>query len=950
MDAAYEKASAIADETSAQLENIRSEEDAKIKIITRILTECLGWSFADVAAESAHENGYSDYLIKKDGKNALLVEAKRIGALEITTAERGKVRYLKIAGPALSKTVAGIDQAASYSMPNGLPISVLTDGVAWIVFKTFVPGENFKLKEAIVFPSHDAVLKDFPLFFELLSKVGFGKKLYNRIFDHVHQPRLAISRTLVAAVPPSDIKLNQKSDIASALDRIFSTFFSRLTGDHDEDMLIECFVESRESRFADYALEKMAASVLGNLSPVDRDVDEELSAFIEAVVEIDPDQRDSGQSVFIVGPTGAGKSTFLDRFFKKTLSSALRKRCIVTRVNCLDSSGRTDTLLSTITETLIRSLEQGLYPGGHPTFADLQGLYHSEYVRRAEGSDAQLYARDKGAFREKFGEYLNRVVQEDREGYLKRLLTDVVHNRKQLPIILFDNTDEFSLEFKTSIFQFAQSLRRHAQYCLLIFPLTDKSAWSFSKTDIFGIYQTRSFFLPTPPPREIFRKRIEFLKTRLADAKEDPTRGTYFTSRGIKVSIPDLEAFAKVLENVFVDHTYTAQLLGELTNYNIRRTLALSKRVITSPVLQIEDLLNSYITGSDVAPSFNKFMNALLKGDWDAYKRGDQHEIFPIFDVDAELIQSPLLAVRILALLQSIMHASRTLDERHLSVQSILDYFDAIGGYEAAIDKCLLRLLEGGLIEPYDSSVRDLSPNQKLAISACGSAHLRLAVYNDTFCEQMAITTPIGNLETAARIVDLITGKALISDRLEQIRREFRAYLIEEDSKHLSNDGAGPQHESQDYLLAEIKKAGNAPKEHPVAAATQRVGSTMLAEGVLATVDWFDAEKGYGFVDVEGIEGQVFLHAEKLTEAGIESVADGDDILCDVGRNARGVHVLRVHDVQTDPASVQVIECSISRLFPDRGYRIENSIVLDNRIRPIQGRQKRSFAGLVFSH
>ncbi|MEZ5790058.1 MAG: cold shock domain-containing protein [Nitratireductor sp.] len=919
-DIAYGKCSAIAEEALKHLDKIRSEEDTKIRIINRMLTECLGWAFADVAAETAHENGYSDYLISNNGKGALLVEAKRIGALEITTAEKNKVRHFKLAGPALAKSMSGIDQAARYSMPNGLPISVLTDGIAWIVFKTFVQGENFKSKEAIVFPSLEAVLNDFLLFFELLAKSSFERKLYNRIFDQVHQPRLAVSRTLFAALPPDEIKINQKSDIASALDRIFALFFSRLTGDQDEDMLIDCFVESRESRFADYALEKMTASVLGNLSPVDRDVDEELSTFIEAIVEIDPDQQDSGQSVFIVGPTGAGKSTFLARFFKRTLSNALRKRCIVTRVNCLDSSGRTDTLLSSITETLIRSLERNLYPSGHPTFFDLQGLYHSEYIRRAEGSDAQLYSRDKGAFKEKFGEYLNKAVQEDRESYLKRLLTDVVHNRKQLPILLFDNIDEFTIEFKTVIFQFAQSLRRHAQHCLLIFPLTDKSAWSFSKTDIFGIYQSRSFFLPTPSPREVLRKRIDFLKSRLAEVKDDPTGGTYFTARGIKISIPNLEAVAKVLENVFVDQENTAQILGEITNYNIRRTLALSRRIITSPVLQIEDILNSYITGADVTTSFSKFMNALLKGDWESYKRGDQHEVFPIFDVDADVRQSPLLALRILALLQSIAQASRTLDQRHLSVQSILDYFDALGGYETAIDRCMLRLLEGGLIEPYDSSVRDLAPAQKLAISASGAAHFRLATCNEVFCEQMAITTPIGNPEIVARIKALNSGNGPILDRLYQIRHEFITYLIDEDRKHLSDDIASPQYESQRQLVDLLRQLGRDPKEQVVGRNTPANGPTMLSEGTLATVDWFDAEKGYGFVDAEGFEGKAFLHAEKLSEAGIESVADGDEILCDIGRNSKGIHVLKVHDIQTDPASVQVTECSITRLFPDRNY------------------------------
>jgi cold shock CspA family protein len=195
-----------------------------------------------------------------------------------------------------------------------------------------------------------------------------------------------------------------------------------------------------------------------------------------------------------------------------------------------------------------------------------------------------------------------------------------------------------------------------------------------------------------------------------------------------------------------------------------------------------------------------------------------------------------------------------------------------------------------------------------------------LAAYNEVFCEQMAVTTPIGNPETVARIKTLHVSKGPVLERLDEIRREFIAYLIDEDSKHLSNDVTGLQYESQTNLLAQLKKAGSIAMAHVIASSMPTTEPTMLAEGVVATVDWFDVEKGYGFVDAEGIEGQVFLHAEKLAEARIASVADGDDILCDIGRNAKGVHVLRVHDVQTDPASVQVIDCAITRLFPDRGY------------------------------
>ena len=728
LDAAFEKTKNIVDEALQNISNIKTEEDSKIQLITRIITEGLNWSFSDIRAEKKHENGYSDYLLSIDNEPTLLIEAKRIGIIEIETTENNHLRHLKISGPGLNNALPGIEQAASYATSNGLSIAILTDGLTWVIFKPFVPGENFKNKEAIVFPSFNAVLSDFQVFYELISKELVRKKSYNLIFDKLHQNRLLLTQPLFAPLEENKIKISPKSNLAFDLDRVFSKFFTRLTGDEDADMLIDCFVETRESRIADFSLEKITANVLGNISPMNNDVDRELANLIEAAVEVE-----SGQTIFIVGPTGAGKSTFLDRFFRKTLSNSIRRQCLVVRVNCLDASGQEETVLKWLTEIIISSLEGQIYQDGAPSWEHLRGLYYSEYQRRSKGVDAHLYESDRDKFKEKFSAFLDHKVENDREGYLKRILADAVQNRKKLPIILIDNTDEFAMEYKKIIFQFAQSLRRHANHCLLIFPVTDKSAWSFSKTDIFGIYQSRSFFLPTPAPKEVFRRRIDFLKQRLSENITEDERNSYFSSRGIKISIGDLNRFAQVLENVFVEQDYTSSLIGELTNYNIRRTLLLSKRVITSAIFNIDDLIRSFITNETVATNYSKFMNALIKGDHEAYKRVDANEIFPIFQVDQEIRQSPLMALRILALLDSLYKSGKSIDKRHSSVQSILNYFEAVGCMESSVDRALLSLLEAGLIEPYDASIRDLSPGQSLAISFSGRAHLRLS-YPQILC------------------------------------------------------------------------------------------------------------------------------------------------------------------------------------------------------------------------
>ena len=207
LDDAYEKARQIVSDATNDMERIKTEKDAKIQIITRFLTECLGWRFQDIGAEVKHANGFSDYLLSDGDQPILLVEAKRLGTIQIAAQEKANLRHLKISGPALKAALPGVDQAQKYAVPNGLTVALLTDGMTWIVFKTFVPGENFTSKEAFVFPTLEAVLSDFAPFLDLLSKDQFRKKTYGPMFDELHNRRLLLQKTLTAPIEEGEIRI-----------------------------------------------------------------------------------------------------------------------------------------------------------------------------------------------------------------------------------------------------------------------------------------------------------------------------------------------------------------------------------------------------------------------------------------------------------------------------------------------------------------------------------------------------------------------------------------------------------------------------------------------------------------------------------------------------------------------------------------------------------------------
>lgn len=489
LDASEAKLNDLIDYFAENHEAIVSEEDAKVHLINEVLTKVLGWMPRDLSLERKHPSGYSDYLVGGRNGPEFVIEAKRLRLLDIELAERDRQRALKLSGSAFKKVRNELSQARTYADENGLPFAVLTDGDTWIVFKVSVHGRNYLEAEAFVFPSLKSVSNSFSLFYDLLSKEKVTSRVFTACFDEIHNPSILLEQELQAPFEDGEINLAKKSDLAFDLDRVFDKFFGKMRGDDDPNLLIECFVETRESRIADFSLEKIAARILGNIQSDTGTVDERLSRLVKSAVSID-----DGQTVFIVGPTGSGKTTFIDRFFRKTLDRSIRDNCFDVRVSFLDSGSPDEGVTSWLIEALIGAVEEKLYSNGHPSYDDLKGMYYREYARRRDGSGAALYKSNKEEFQIQFGVFLDQMVEKDREGYLKRLLADVSKNRGKLPILIIDNLDEFTHDQKVRVFQLSQALRRHIKHAMVIFPITDKTAWSFSKTDIFGIYKSKSFF------------------------------------------------------------------------------------------------------------------------------------------------------------------------------------------------------------------------------------------------------------------------------------------------------------------------------------------------------------------------------------------------------------------------------------------------------------------------
>jgi len=739
IDAAYQQFEKILEEIKRYDKTIYSEQDTRVKIIDRIFTEVFLYPYDQILTEPRAGKGFIDYKIHFNGIPRLIVEAKRDGLdFEIDKGYSG--RSFNLNGPVFNDTVVrdGIDQAIYYCAYKGVELACLTNGKTWIVFRANRLGDGKDILEGkgFVFSTLEAIKKEFKLFYELLSQEGIDDLRYRALFQEAEGDEIRKKEFSKSIVHEDDISVVQRDAYSVDFDKVMNEFFSRLSGDMDPDMLVDCFVETKESKAAEFDLTRISEDLISRVKALETKESEILKELIEKVKT-----TNRHEFVVLIGGKGAGKSTFVERFFKYVLPEKLQESCIVIRINLSESDGDINNIVEWLNQSLLEECEKVLY-NGQPTFDEIKGMFYFEYDRLRAGPWKEIYDKDKSQFNIDFGKHIENRRETRPTQYIKRMIGDITKSRFKVPCIVFDNTDHYSIEFQDKVFQYARAIYEK-EVCLIIVPITDKTSWQLSKQGAIQSFENEALFLPTPPPKKIIEKRIEFLEKKIEIEKG--TKGQYFLHKGIKLEIQSIEAFVKYLQGVFLREENVSQWVGNFSNYDIRRCLELTRDIISSPHLQIEDFLKIYVSdkrkGEEEAIKPYRIKNALVKKNYGSYPINNHKYIQNLFYLSGNINTSPILSLRILQVLVDRKNDPK--DDDFILLDQLLDYFSTMGVDRSVTYKHLDILLKNGLIFSYDPTVLEISNSKKVEISASGFEHYMWGLNDNDYLYIMLEVTPI---------------------------------------------------------------------------------------------------------------------------------------------------------------------------------------------------------------
>lgn len=717
-----------------------NEARTRLEVIDGILDDVLGWAKADFSPEEATDVGqFTDYLLRSHKNPLLVVEAKRVGrtfTLPVNYRRRQyKVSFLvQNCGPELKEAMT---QAAAYCNQRGAPYAAVTNGWQWIVFRGLgTDHRGWGAFPAVVFNGIDDLSQNYLEFWSLLTK--------HRVLGGALAERLNVE-----PVPPPEYARRPNSELSSRgslrmssdretteSDLFFDHYFDDIVGRDDGEMLRQCYVDDVEIREYDRELRSLLTdqwSALSDHLGADELTEERLRDVIA-----DPKPGTNASVVLLVGRVGAGKSTFIHRFFgqmENPEDGERHARFVVDLIN--DAQAATtprDDERERISKRILEAVsnrysrKSGFGPEFDP-YADatLRTIFGSEVRRVKDGPLCRVYERDKERFERDVGAALTERARDAAE--LLPAFVNYIAGRTKRPFCLvFDNLDRATDAYQRFIYAFAHDLAQRVRG-VIVLSLRESTYW---KARHQGFLDTRiaDVVLQLSPPnlKSVVSRRLKYLDSHVATPK--------LAQQSARRRLSKWAGHGEFLRELLLREDESGRkLLTCLANRSVRRAFFLLREYGKSTHAWKRDMVEAADT---------HLLAALMLGKFRVYE--PEAPIYNLFRVSERVRGSHFLAALILCYLERVKDGNAQMSDA-VPVTNVLGDFEAWGFARQLVVNALSQLSSGLLVETdgrfigtpvegepqVDADAPALDEADRVRLSPAGVFYLRDMLPNATY-------------------------------------------------------------------------------------------------------------------------------------------------------------------------------------------------------------------------
>jgi hypothetical protein len=562
-----------------------NEANTRHQLIDPLLHDVLGWPRSRVRCEEYISPGFADYvLVRPDDTAILFIEAKREGRyfeLPNSLLTDSLFSYVKVKTLLTDEsTSAAITQVREYCLNTGCEFAAITNGHQWIFFKTFQTGQDWREIRALVICKIE--------YFSRYFVEAHNNFSYNSIVEQASLRRLFLDGSIanrelfypkdrIAAYDAPVDANGYASSLRPITDRYFGPIDVR-----DTRFMENCYVSDREYDLA--------------FTNARRRIEDALTPFLEQFNVREFRSSEGGGSfgnriaknvigsrpadvVVLFGGKGVGKSTFLRRLLFHRAPHVIEKNGVVAMIDLLHVPPDAQQIQEAIWGGISRALDTDMVLKGAR-----DGLCELFADRFEQAKNQDLFGLDENS--EAYNIGLNRLLAEWKKdhAYLTQRLAARVRARHKAVIVNIDNTDQYEDALQELCFSIGQSIASTFP-CVVIISMREERFYSSSIRGVLDAYQNSGFHISSPSPKEVFLRRIDYVKQLLqADDSEDlgiPSR----------VDSETVISFFRILEANFRERSsHLSNFLTACSHGNIRLALELFRAFVVSGYTNVKEM------------------------------------------------------------------------------------------------------------------------------------------------------------------------------------------------------------------------------------------------------------------------------------------------------------------------------------------------------------------------